>query len=108
MIVRSRIVGRADCPECGEPNAQVKESDKCLYRYCPECGSQHYAKSARQRADLTAKTRFTATATGGAAKPPAVEVPATVDATATTTGSDATATATTDTAAPAKRRGLFS
>lgn len=53
----SRMIGRTACPECGFAAAHVKESEKCLYRYCPECGSQHHARSERQRADLTAKTR---------------------------------------------------
>jgi hypothetical protein len=53
----SRMIGRTACPECGFAAAHVKESEKCLYRYCPECGSQHHARTERQRADLTAKTR---------------------------------------------------
>lgn len=53
----SRMVGRTACPECGFSGAHVKESEKCLYRYCPECGSQHHARTPRQRADLEAKTR---------------------------------------------------
>ena len=105
----SKMVGRATCPECGFASAHVKESEKCLYRYCPECGSQHYARSTRQRADLTSKTRIdataTATATGKApaaeAPKPAAEAPATV---AIATPSEATATAT----GQPKRRGLFS
>jgi len=53
----SKMVGRTTCPECGFGAAHVKQSEKCLYRYCPECGSQHYARSGKQRADLLAKTR---------------------------------------------------
>lgn len=53
----SKLIGRAACPECGFAAAHVKESEKCLYRYCPECGSQHHARSERQRKDLMAKTR---------------------------------------------------
>lgn len=53
----SVMIGRAACPECGFSAAHVKQSEKCLYRYCPECGAQHYAKSERQRADLMSKTR---------------------------------------------------
>lgn len=104
----SRMIGRATCPECGFESAHVKESEKCLYRYCPECGSQHYAKSQRQRADLTKKTRVTATATEQKEAPAATVPEATATATATNTvatGSDASATTT---PAPAKRRGLFS
>ncbi len=65
----SRIVGRADCPECGFKSAHVKESEKCLYRYCPECGAQHYAKTDAQRAHLMAKTRATGTSATPSATP---------------------------------------
>ena len=53
----STMVGRTACPECGFASAHVKRSEKCLYRYCPECGSQHHARTERQQADLMAKTR---------------------------------------------------
>lgn len=53
----SHIVGRTDCPECGFKAAHVKQSEKCLYRYCPECGATYHAKGLRQAADLQAKTR---------------------------------------------------
>ena len=53
----STMVGRTVCPECGFESAHVKRSEKCLYRYCPECGAQHHARTERQQADLTAKTR---------------------------------------------------
>lgn len=53
----SSIVGRTTCPECGFASAHVKKSEKCLYRYCPDCGSQHMARSKRQVDDLMAKTR---------------------------------------------------
>lgn len=54
----SLILGRTACPECGNASAHVKQSDKCLYRYCPECGAQYFAKTPRQVEDLKAKTRF--------------------------------------------------
>lgn len=54
----SRMIGRTTCPECGFASAHVKESEKCLYRYCPECGSQHHARTERQRGDLMDKTRL--------------------------------------------------
>lgn len=59
----SKMVGRAECPECGFAAAHVKQSEKCLYRYCPDCGSQHYAKSPRQVEDLMKKTRLDSSAT---------------------------------------------
>lgn len=105
----SKIIGRAPCPECGFQAAHVKESEKCIYRYCPECGSQHHAKTERQRSDLLAKTRKegegaaptqptpTPTPSGDAAPAPA----SAAQPTPTTTGSEATPTA-------PKRRGLFS
>ncbi|MBB1073634.1 hypothetical protein HUU62_04325 [Rhodoferax sp. 4810] len=86
----SVLLGRAACPECGFAAAHVKRSEKCHYRYCPECGSQHYAKSQRQIDDLLSKMRpesggpvpdksATPTGTGSAtpppAAPPAVPVP---------------------------------
>lgn len=53
----SIMIGRAACPECGFPSAHVKQSERCIYRWCPDCGAQHYARTERQRADLMAKTR---------------------------------------------------
>jgi hypothetical protein len=104
----SKMIGRAACPECGFESAHVKESEKCLYRYCPECGSQHYAKSQRQRADLTAKTRITAAPTASTTEEPkAKPAPPIVDATPTPTASDATPTPSPATEPP-RRRGLFS
>lgn len=67
----SRMIGRANCPECGFSGAHVKESEKCLYRWCPECGSQHYAKTQRQRADLMDKTRLLEGSPTGSASAPA-------------------------------------
>lgn len=54
----SKLIGRTACPECGFASAHVKQSEKCLYRYCPECASQHHARTERQRADLMGKTRM--------------------------------------------------
>lgn len=70
----SKLIGRTTCPECGFGSAHVKQSDKCTYRYCPECNSQHYARTDRQRELLLAKTRL-------------------VDAPPPTTGSDGTGSA---------------
>lgn len=89
----SQIIGRADCPECKFGAAHVKKSEKCHYRYCPECGAQYHAKTPRQVADLLAKTRPekhpqpAAPAPAGAAAPVAVEpaqTPAPVKATPAT------------------------
>lgn len=54
----SVLIGRADCPECGFKSAHIKQSEKCVYRYCPECGSQHHARTPRQREELAKKTRL--------------------------------------------------
>jgi ssDNA-binding Zn-finger/Zn-ribbon topoisomerase 1 len=101
----SVTIGRAPCPECGEPHAHVKRSDKCDYRWCPECGAQYYAKTPRQKADLAAKTTaLRIPATGSEAKPAPAAPAVVVSVEAPATGS--TATATPAPAAPA-RRGLF-
>lgn len=104
----SRMIGRTACPECGFVAAHVKESEKCLYRYCPECGSQHHARTERQRADLTAKTR---PVDGGAMPTP---TPAASPTPTPTASGEPTATPTqepsptpTPQKTPAKRGGLF-
>ncbi len=56
----SQIIGRATCPECGFHAAHVKQSEKCHYRFCPECGVTTHMKTPRQVADLLAKTRLEA------------------------------------------------
>ena len=67
----SQIIGRTDCPECGFKSAHVKRSDKCAYRYCPECGSQYMATGAEREAALLAKTRLNALPVAGPSVPPA-------------------------------------
>lgn len=82
----STMVGRTACPECGFESAHVKRSDKCLYRYCPECGAQHHARTERQQADLMAKTRQVGTPptpTGSAPTPTPPEPEAKPEPTAT-------------------------
>lgn len=96
----SKMIGRAACPECGFSSAHVKESEKCLYRYCPECGSQHYAKSERQRSDLMAKTRTPDATPSGSATP----APTATPSPAVEPASD---TPTPPPAPAPKRRGLF-
>jgi len=92
----SRLIGRAQCPECGFAAAHVKESDKCTYRYCPECGSQHHARTDRQKSDLLKKTRLIESVSA-AAEPVAV-LPTPSEPTPTQEA----------TPPPPKRRGLFS
>lgn len=110
----SKLIGRAACPECGFGAAHVKESEKCLYRYCPECGSQHHARSDRQRADLMAKTRPEGTPTPTpkqepqqAAKPEPVAVPTPSEPTPTPTQEAKTTATPKPTPEKPKRRGLF-
>ena len=115
----SRMIGRAACPECGFSGAHVKESEKCLYRWCPECGSQHYAKTERQRADLTAKTRpLDGSPTGSASAPAAAPAIGSTTGTGTESGTDTDTTSAAGgtgsgsttpapAAQPAKRSALF-
>lgn len=116
----SRLVGRTVCPECGFGSAHVKQSDKCLYRYCPECQASYYCRNGRQTADLQAKTRpvdpvatgtptATPAATAPTSPPPVVAPPS---ATGSTTPDDAPAPAATPAPAPTptpvpRRRGFF-
>lgn len=102
----SKMIGRTACPECGFESAHVKESEKCLYRYCPECSSQHHAKTSRQRADLLAKTRLIEDA-GKAVEQAAPEpTPTPTPTGAMDVQPTATPTQEPKQAAP-KRRGLF-
>jgi hypothetical protein len=94
------IIGRTDCPECGFKGAHVKKSEKCTFRYCPECGSQHHARTERQVADLMAKTRDLATPTPTATPAPAPAAVAPV-APPTPKPTEATATPPTPTPTPA-------
>lgn len=99
----SLMIGRADCPECGFKAAHVKQSDKCVYRYCPECSSQHHARTERQRGDLFKKTRLleptaTPTPTGKEAAPEVATPPPTPSPSLPTPSPEPT---------PPKRRGLF-
>lgn len=115
----SKIIGRTKCPECDFEKAHVKQSEKCVYRYCPECGSQFHARTERQREALVKRmtplgagegaptdgsptvgsSTPTDKATAPAAAPAVAPAPAPVP-----TGGSPTPTAT---AKPA-RRGLFS
>ena len=98
----SRMIGRMACPECGFESAHVKQSEKCHYRYCPECGSQHHAKTARQVTDLLAKTRLIDPPTGTDPKP----TDAGTDSTTSTEPKTTTSSDSSNEPKP-KRRGLF-
>ena len=100
----SKIIGRAPCPECDFEHAHVKESEKCVYRYCPECHSQTIAKTDRQRANMTRRMRPVDDA-GAAPESAAAAAPAAAPATPAFVPKAAPPA--TPPAAP-KRRGLFS
>lgn len=53
----SAIIGRMACPDCGFESAHVKQSDKCLFRYCPECHTQTFAKTELQQANMRQRMR---------------------------------------------------
>lgn len=105
----SQIIGRARCPECGFESAHVKQSDKCLYRYCPSCGiNGPHARTEAQRENMKRGMRPVAPAGGLVPTPTPTPTAAPAPAQAATptegspTGSPAQAPA-----APPKRRGLF-
>lgn len=95
----SAIIGRTNCPECGFEAAHVKQSEKCIYRYCPGCGAMYHATGATREAALRAKMRPV----------PGLGVPTPTEG----KPDDAPAPTPTPTPAPAapaaapKRRGLF-
>lgn len=101
----SRMIGRTACPECGFAAAHVKESEKCIYRYCPECGSQHHARTERQRDALMGKTRLLDGDPTPSAIPTTSPTP-TQEPTPTPTPREPSPTPT-DTKPAAKRGGLF-
>lgn len=100
----SRMIGRATCPECGFSGAHVKQSEKCIYRYCPECGAQHHARTERQQGDLMAKTRTVETPTPTATPSPTPAAVAVAVETPTPTETIPTGSEVPD---KPKRRGLF-
>lgn len=105
----SVIIGRADCPECGFKSAHVKKSEKCTYRYCPECGSQHHAKTERQIGELLKKTRLTEPSPTPSPSPTEKKAVAEIAAPEVTTPSPTPSEPSgTDTPSAPKRRGLFS
>lgn len=66
----SKIIGRAACPWCDFDAAHVRESEKCLYLYCPDCGISTHFRTDRQRDLLRAKS---IRAEGQQATAPAIE-----------------------------------
>lgn len=108
----SKLIGRTTCPECGFAAAHVKESEKCLYRYCPECGSQYNTRGERQRDLLTKKTRLvdapapSGSATAGSAAPADTATPTPKPTTGKPAATPAAPAATPTPTAP-KRSGLF-
>lgn len=93
---------------CGFESAHVKESEKCIYHYCPACGMNGpHAKTEAQKATMRANMRPEAgkptpspTPTGASTKEVKAEPP-----TPTPTPADPSPTPT-PTPTP-KRRGLF-
>lgn len=97
-----RIIGRTACPECGFGKAHVRESERCLYRFCPECSSQYHARTPAQRALLTEKTTLIDAPTSTPTGPEALEVSGAATVVAPTPSPTPAPPA-----APVKRRGLF-
>ena len=53
-MAKREVMGRMICPECGHDAAEIK-AQKCgvkLYRYCPECNAQFFARTAAQEAGM--------------------------------------------------------
>lgn len=104
----SVIIGRAKCPECGFESAHVKQSDKCLYRYCPSCGiNGPHARTEAQRENMRKGMRPVQAAPAAPAAPTpspteknAVAAPSAAPTPPSPTGSGTPP-------APPKRRGLF-
>ncbi|HEY0877143.1 MAG TPA: hypothetical protein VGE10_01700 [Zeimonas sp.] len=53
----SKLIGRVACPWCGFHASHVKESEKCVYTFCPECGVTTHFVREHQRALVLAKMR---------------------------------------------------
>lgn len=41
----SKLIGRHQCPWCGFAAAHVKQSERCVYTFCPECGIQTHFRA---------------------------------------------------------------
>lgn len=52
----SKIIGRKPCLlGCGFDSAHIKESEKCLYHFCPACGCNGPHARTQQQKDLMRK-----------------------------------------------------
>lgn len=57
-MAKSNPVGLMACPECGHPDAEVKQSRAgLLYRWCPECNAQYFPRTHETSERLGAKMR---------------------------------------------------
>ena len=55
-MAKKDVLGHMPCPECGHPDAEIK-MQKCgvkLYRYCPECNVQTFARTPAQEKAMRA------------------------------------------------------
>ena len=45
--MKREILGKMKCPECGNPEAEIKPQKKegLVYRWCPECNAQYFART---------------------------------------------------------------
>jgi hypothetical protein len=113
----SRIIGRAACPECGFEHAHIKESERCIYRYCPACGiNGPHARTKLQRDNMVKGMRPvepTGTPTPTEAKPAPAAAPAAPTPTpskrreASPPADPPPAPPSPPTSTPARRSGLF-
>lgn len=76
-MAKREALGHMHCHECDFPDAEIKPQSKnpeLLYRWCPECNAQYFARTPEATARLRAKIRTP----GGSehAKAPAIETPA--------------------------------
>jgi hypothetical protein len=109
----SAIIGRFVCM-CGFRSAHVKQSEKCLFHFCPSCGMNGpHARTEAQKEIMRKGMRPEEVPTPTPTPTPSGEKPASAPAQAvlpTPTGTQPTDTVAVEaatTTAP-KRRGLFS
>ena len=49
-------LGVVECPECGFGDAQIRQAKSgFLYRYCPDCNAQYFARTQQASDRLKAK-----------------------------------------------------